>query len=313
MNNAATHIDDVTFDPLAQARALVLPTREAMLQRAPSVQHFWHNNTQLLEDAWQAWDASDEAPRLNLDSQLLDTKLRDAVEQAWQDPHKEIAVKDLWDEVSPGVFQAQFFDPEKLAELRAYFDAAADAGIPMRPPYGIALNRHGTMLDQRSEGYLAAPMFQAFYRELTQTYMRPIARLLFPEVMGYDSQTFGFSIQYQPGMDTYLQPHTDASAATLNINMNLPDEGFSGSEVDFYDQATGKVNRITFAPGTAMLHRGNVPHAAQPIKSGSRSNMVLWLYGDQMQIPAPGLKVEQVEAKQRWQLSAAKPDKFAPF
>ncbi|RBP83112.1 2OG-Fe(II) oxygenase [Marinomonas rhizomae] len=313
MKKTATQINDMTFDSLAQARALTLPSRDSMLQRAPSVKHFWDSNTPLLTAAWKAWEENGEAPNLKPDTSLLDAKLRDAVEQAWQDPNKEAAVKDLWEEVSTGVYQAQFFDPQRLAELRQYLNAVADAGIPTRPPYGIALNRHGAMLDPRSEGYLAAPAFQAFYRELMDQYMRPIARLLFPNIMGYDNQTFGFSIQYQTGMDTSLQPHTDASAATLNINMNLPDETFTGSEVDFYDRQEGTVNRLTFKPGTAMLHLGGVPHAAQPITSGTRSNMVLWLYGDRMQTPIAGRPADPVEAHQRWTIPDVELDQFAPF
>ena len=64
--------------------------------------------------------------------------------------------------------------------------------------------------------------------------MRPLARLLFPEVNGFDGQTFGISIQYQPGVDTVLQPHTDASSATMNINLNLPHESFSGLKLTFF-------------------------------------------------------------------------------
>ena len=128
--------------------------------------------------------------------------------------------------MAPGVYTAQFFNPEKLSDLRDYLAKAADSGIPVRPPYGIALNRFGAMLDERSEGYLAAPSFQAFYQTLMDRYMRPVARLLFPDITGYDTQTFGFSINYQAGVDTSLRLHTDASAATLNINMNLPGEEF---------------------------------------------------------------------------------------
>jgi len=254
------------LSPLERARALVLPSREAMLVRDPSVQQFWDNNRQLLIDAWAQWEQSEKASLLMPDDSLLDAKLRSAVRQTWDDPTKDIAVKDLWEEVSSDVFQCQFFDPKRLSELRNYLNELTDANIPLRPPYGIALNRKGVMLDRRSEGFLGAPSFQAFYRELMDKYMRPISRLLFPEVMGYDQQTFGFSIQYQPGMDTSLQPHTDASAATLNINLNMPDETFTGSEVDFYDATQGKANRLTFEPGMAMLHRGNVPHTAQAIE-----------------------------------------------
>lgn len=298
---------------LQRARALELPSREAMLSRSPSVQQFWDNNRHLLIDAWEEWEENENHSLFSPNDSLLDSKLRDAVTQAWKDPTKELAVRDLWTEVSTDVFQCQFFDPQRLADLRHYLDNIADAQIPLRPPYGIALNRRGAMLDQRSEGFLAAPRFQNFYRELMDKYMRPISRLLFPEVMGYDSQTFGFSIQYQLNMDTSLQPHTDASAATLNINLNLPDETFTGSEVDFYDACLGKTNRLTFTPGMAMLHRGNVPHAAQAITSGERSNIVLWLYGDGGQVPLQGATRPTIDASARWTVPVTTADKAAPF
>lgn len=298
---------------LQRARALALPSREAMLTRAPSVQQFWDNNRRLLGDAWREWEEDEKHSLFTPSDSLLDAKLRDAVRHAWEDPSMELAVRDLWEEVSTDVFQCQFFDPQGLTDLRNYFDSIADAQIPLRPPYGIALNRRGAMLDQRSEGFLAAPGFQTFYRELMDKYMRPISRLLFPEVAGYDTQTFGFSIQYQPGMDTSLQPHTDASAATLNINLNMPNETFTGSEVDFYDAKLGKSNRLTFKPGMAMLHRGNVPHAAQAITSGMRSNIVLWLYGDGGQVPLQAATRHTIDASERWTVPTEKYDDSAPF
>ncbi|QTN39765.1 hypothetical protein HZ996_11625 [Cryomorphaceae bacterium] len=203
---------------------------------------------------------------------------------------------------------------------------AAEAQIPIRPPYGIQLNRFGMMLDLRSEGYLAAPHFQAFYNMIMDRYMRPVARLLLG-TYGYDQQTFGFSIQYNPDKDKDLNPHTDASAATLNININLPNESFTGSEVDFQNHSAGRTVRTVFKPGLAIIHRGNVPHATHPITSGQRSNPVTWLYGERMQIPrghsssyggvgvaSPGVAIPQeVSAQERWQVPTAPKDEFAPF
>lgn len=312
MNNTATVNDAMSLSALEYARALELPTRDAVLRRDPSVQQFWLSNRHVLADAWREWEEEQDS-RYKPDASLVDAQLRKAVAQAWADPTKESAVQDLWQEVSDGVYMCQFFDPERLSELRAYLDDIADAKIPTRPPYGIVLNRYGAMLDPRSEGYLAAPGFQTLYRELMDKYMRPIARLLFPEVMGHDTQTFGFSIQYQAGLDTSLRLHTDASAATLNVNLNLPGETFTGSEVDFYDPFTGKVSRLTFKPGTAMLHRGNIAHAAQPIMSGTRTNFVLWLYGDYGRIPQPGMPLMAANARERWTVPTATHDDFAPF
>jgi len=258
---------------LEAARAIARPTRDAMLQRDISVHHFWHQNRELFQNAWAEWEHSGNGHGLN--ASLYDPTLRAAVDQAWADPTKETAVKDLWKEVFPGVYEAQFFDPAKLSILRDYMAKVADAGIPLRPPYGISLNRGGAMLDSRSEGYLAAPSFQDFYRELMDSYMRPISRLLFADVMGYDTQTFGFSIQWQADADTSLRAHTDASSVTLNINLNLPGENFTGSGVRFFDRATKQVSELSFAPGTALIHHGSVPHESMPNTEGERSNFVL--------------------------------------
>lgn len=313
MKQADTVTNHNTITQLERARALALPSRQEMLVRAPSVQRFWDNNKELLSGAWREWEENSKNHLAIPDDSILDKNLREAVTQAWLEPTTELNVANLWEEAAPGVYKAQFFDPEKLYKLRNYLTRVAEANIPLRPPYGIVLNRHGAMLDPRSEGFLATPEFQKFYAQLLDIYMRPVARLLFPEIMGYDTQTFGFSIQWQAGMDTSLRLHTDASAATMNINMNLPDEKFTGSEVDFYDPLTGKVNRLSFEPGTAMIHRGSVAHAAQPITSGERSNIVLWLYGNGMQTPPHSGQDISTDAKQRWTVPSGAKDSFAPF
>ena len=313
MTHSVLHPTRLQQTRLQQARELELPSREAMLRRAPSVQQFWDSHRQLLSDAWREWEAVEQDDLAILDSGLIDEALRTAVKQAWENPERETDVKALMTEVATDVYQFQLFDVERIADLRNMLEQAWDAGIPLRPPYGIVLNRRGAMLDRRSQGYLAAPSFQAFYQQLLDTYMRTISRLLFPEIIGYDSQSFGFSIHYQPTTDASIRPHTDASSVTLNINMNLPDETFEGSELDVLDAASGDAVRFSFTPGSAMLHRGNVPHAAQPITSGQRSNLVLWLYGERGQIPPQGAQRRAIPARDRWVASSAEQDDFAPF
>ena len=311
---------------LAQARALTLPSHEASLRRDASVSHFWNSNRKLLEDAWAEWEIENKDNLLVPDESLLDPRLREAINAAWENPEKENAVADLWEEIIPGVYVAQFFDLERLADFRNYLEAVVNAQIATRPPHGIQLNRYGIMLDPRSEGHLAAPNFQAFYNEIMDRYMRPIARLLLG-TYGYDNQTFGFSIQYNPDKDKDLHAHTDASSATLNININLPDEEFTGSQVDFFDKTSGKTVQTVFEPGKAIIHRGNVPHATHPITSGQRSNLVVWLYGDRMQIPrgnnssygnfgnsaATNDVSANVTARERWTVPDSPKDTAAPF
>jgi len=303
------------YEHLKLARALDIPKREEVLRRDHSVREFWVDNKNLLANAWKEWE---ECEKISFDfssSKLIDEKLYDAVSAAWKTPEikTENQVKDLLKEIAPGVYQFQLFKPEKLKELRDYLDKADQAMIPTRPPYGIVLNRKGAMLDRRSEGYLAAPSFQSLYQEILDKYMRPIARLLFPEVTDYDSQTFGFSIEYKPEKDTSIRMHTDASSVTLNINLNLLEESFTGSEVDFHDRETGQLKRVKFEPGVAIIHRGSVAHAAQPITSGVRTNLVLWLYGEQMQIPRNFNSSIEIDPKKRWSIPETGYDKYAPF
>ena len=303
----------MAYKPLEQAREIARPSRDAMLQRDMSVYHFWNENKILFKDAWAEWDDGLSIEEYPIDETIYDSKLRDAVAKAWADPKTEAGVKNLWREVFPGVYEAQFFDPDRLVHLRQYLAKAEASGIPVRPPYGISLNRGGAMLDCRSEGYLAAPRFQEFYSGLMERYMRPISRLLFPDVVGFDTQTFGFSIQWQPETDTSLRAHTDASAVTLNINLNLPDEHFEGSGVRFFDRQTRQIRELSFAPGTALIHHGGVPHETIPITEGERSNFVLWLYGDNGQTPPFGTVQKTISAQDRWTTHAGNKDNFAPF
>lgn len=303
---------------LAQARSLKIPSYDDTLIRKGSVADFWEDNAELLKSAWKEWeDEQIDLPKL--DDCIFDEKLQKAIGAAWEDPTNEDAVKDLWEEVTPGVYKTQFFDPEKLAALRTYFDKADNSGVPMRPPYGILLNRGGVMIDPRSVGYFAAPSFQAFYQNLMTSYMRPLGRLMAPEYINDqdDSQSFGFSIEYQPTTEQGIRMHSDSSALTLNINMNLPGEEWEGSSLIFVDPDTHERKIVEFGHGVAVMHRGAIPHAALPLTSGIRKNLVLWLYGQNGRVNRhfPYNEDEQLSQAMRW----AKPefcipqDSWAPF
>lgn len=299
---------------LHRARALDLPGRQATLRRTPEVASFWQANTALLEEAWAEWEDAERDRLPVLDETLIDPRLRAAVDAAWDDPTTEGTLADLWQPAAPDVHQAQFFDPARLSDLRAFLDAVADAQIPVRPPYGIVLNRRGAMLDPRSVGYLASPTFQRFYRQVVDRYFRPISRLLFAGTMGFDHQSFGFSITYLPAEDTSIRPHTDASTTTLNLNLNLPGETYEGSVVDFYAPGSGRPHPLRFAPGTAAIHRGHVAHAAHPITQGERTNLVLWLYGEQGRIaPRQADETPKIDGGRRWSLPGQAQDGYAPF
>jgi hypothetical protein len=158
MKNAAISLNS----ELEKARSLTLPSRQDMLVRSPSVQAFWNNNQQVLANAWHEWEQSSKGSLLSSGETLLDDKLRSAVNAAWQDPTTENLVKDLWQEAALGVYTAQFFSPDKLSVLRQYIDSVATADIPLRPPYGIVLNRHGRCLTNDQKVILQLLVFRRF-------------------------------------------------------------------------------------------------------------------------------------------------------
>lgn len=290
VNQEAKAFEPVTKTPstihLESARRLHLPTYQEMLQRDRKVYDFWNENESTLEEAWKEWNKNDEeAVALPaLDASIISPKLRAAVEAVWKDPssENERIIKELWEEVAPGVFAIQFFDLEELTKLRQWFDTCAASGIPVRPPYGIVLNRKGMMTDPKSVGYLAAPDFQTFYRLLIDEYIRPFGRLFFPENIreSDDSHTFSFSIQYQgaDGGDKSIRHHTDASTLTFNMNMDSS-KTWSGSSLIFMHPDRQSTTEVHWKPGYAIMHLGQTMHAALPIESGTRSNWVIWTMG----------------------------------
>jgi hypothetical protein len=151
-------------------------------------------------------------------------------------------------------------------------------GLSIRPPYGIVLNRKGFMIDPRSVGYWSAPDFQTFYKDvLIDSYIRPISRLFFPDyiIAKDDSESFAFSIQYQVGGDESIRHHTDASTITFNINLD-EEKSWTGSFYFWESLNGGKRYTVDWAPGMAMMHLGQTLHAALPIESGIRNNLVVW-------------------------------------
>ncbi len=74
-----------------------------------------------------------------------------------------------------------------------------------------------------------------------------------------------------------------------------------------------KRTKLTFEPGTALIHHGSVPHASEPITEGERYNFVLWLYGQHGQIPHGSTPTPQISAKDRWSVPTEEFDNFAPF
>lgn len=115
------------------------------------------------------------------------------------------------------------------------------------------------------------------------------------------------------GEDRALSLHRDTSIATLNVNLNNPEDDFQGSQLYFYE--LGKVlsdsnkHYVTFEAGKALIHLGEQMHAATEILEGERTNLIIWMYrtpdpddvfGYDHAIAKDYAPEEQMTVDQRW-------------
>jgi len=320
---------DLEGGALCLARSLETPTPSAITSGEHEHATFWEEHGPLLRRAWRevertmdGVDAEDPAVRptpsgrhdrglgldLYLDS-VVDPALVRASSAARADPttETEVAVLSLWAPAVPsfpdlGVHRARLLTTEGLSRIRSHLDRAARSGIPTRRPNGM--NRHGVILDDDVDGAVSLPALTGFVNSLVDEIVRPLGRALFPADAGMadDAEYFAFTIRYSENEDVELREHRDASVFTLNVNLNLPEEGYGGSALYFVDPSDAS-NRyeVEFEPGMALLHRGALRHAALPIKGGTRQNLVIWLFGKGGDVRiAPYAEEEQLSVTERW-------------
>jgi len=321
---------------LARARSLIPPDATATEGGEFEHHEFWEENGALLREAWAelgaATDGACAAPHganASIASAAalggavgtgpFDPRLAAAVSAAWEFPSigTEDAVRTLWepaihDAPDLGVYRAGLLTEDGVRLVRQGLDCATSSGVPTRRPNGM--NRYGIIVDGGVDGACSFPPLEDFVRELTDRYVRPIGRALFPADVGEgdDSERYAFTIRYEECGDEKLNEHRDASVVTLNVNLNLPDEGYGGSKLYFVDPADrSKRHEMEFAPGMAIIHKGALRHAALPINEGMRQNLVIWLFGDRGEVRiAPYAPHEQLTLVERWR---ATKENFLPW
>jgi len=326
-------------------------------------ENYWNEHGQLIQEAWKEWETAHATILSGFNDGVgwVDTSLVEAIDEAFANPSEEseAAVKSLWtnnrsktNQVLPkGVYATQLLSPKGISYLRNLFDQAATSGIPTRRPNGM--NRHGVILDKHVHGAVSIQPLVKVVEELIDRIARPVGRMLYPDRIGCedDLDYYAFTIRYDgsenesndddtssassstQSKDMELKEHRDASVVTLNINLNLPEEDYGGSEVFFrgYPAADGSGSSdlfatnsnddedgggtVTFSPGMAIIHLGGHYHGSLPITTthsnsdskekqrtgGKRFNLVIWLFGKNGDVRiAPYSKEEQLTANQRW-------------
>jgi len=316
---------------LSRALSLTPPKPSANLGGEFEHSEFWDEHGQLLRLAWEelerttdyADDEKGEARsgdvRLDL-GDVIDPAFARAVLAARADPsaENEDVVLSHWTGAVPsaltdfGVFRTRLFTADGLCLIRSHLDRASASGIPTRRPNGM--NRHGVIIDKAVGGAVSLPVLTSFVEELVDEIVRPVGRALFPADTGKedDAEYFAFTIRYSSDEDVELQEHRDASVFTLNVNLNLPQEGYGGSAVYFIDPGDkSKRYNVDFEPGMALLHRGALRHASLPIEEGGRQNLVIWLFGKGGDVRiSPYANDEQMSVTERWEGHASSPSSW---
>lgn len=200
-----------------------------------------------------------------------------------------------------GIYLMEIFTPEfcqlMLQEVNHFESWCAKQTISILRPN--SMNNYGVVLDH-------IPGFSVVLQQFVQQFIEPLSRRLFPRlhparssatISSMDSH-HGFVVEYGADKDKKLDWHVDDSDVTLNVCLGKQFEGgdlvFSGVRCELHRRDTpplaskGENVRVAHLIGHGLLHVGKQRHAALPIKSGERTNFILWCRNSQLESSAAG-------------------------
>lgn len=179
-------------------------------------------------------------------------------------------------QLAPGVYSIPIFTENYCRMLCEELDAFRASGLPAGQPN--SMNRYGTLLDELGMG-------PGFLEPLMRDWLSPLCKALPPlAAVGGASLDHhkSFVVAYRLGEDEELSAHFDNSEITLNCNLG---RDFEEGELVFFGHKEG-ASAVPIAHhdwseaggvGHAVLHLGANVHAALPISSGERHNLVMWM------------------------------------
>lgn len=246
----------------------------------------------------------------NFEDRYINKQLQVAAATARQGKGEASARALFREELSPDVWATrQLFTDAFVQDMLEELEHVRRSGIPQRRPNGM--NRYGTILEQVG--------FEPMLTDLVRQYVRPLARMLFPDTIGPGdaAEQYTFSVRYQVGEDVTLANHADASVATLNLC--LGHGNWSGGTLRFFGDGRAHWGRtfsasasariddkipigdVNFTTGMVLLHRGQHKHQALELLDGVRTNLIIWLMGDGGYVRvAPYPPSERLTESQRW-------------
>lgn len=127
-----------------------------------------------------------------------------------------------------------------------------------------SMNKYGLVLDDIGMGDVC--------KKLLSQVVNPLVRRVYPRI-GPLKTYHGFTVNYDPKKQGNLDLHRDDSLVTLNVCLGRE---FTGGKLVFRYDDGGIAVKLDHVVGRAVLHLGEQLHEAQKIRTGTRSNLILW-------------------------------------
>jgi len=214
---------------------------------------------------------------LNIEKWEFEENFINAVKSKSIDQMKKILV-----EVSPQIYAFNMITPKfasLLVEELANFEKWSEQeSLHVHRPN--SMNNYGAILDHFG--------FFDVLQKLMTDILAPFSKFLYPHIHGPDGKYelddhHGFVVEYQEGKDTKLDFHVDSSEVTLNLCLGKVFTGgllyFAGVRCQSHvNMKPEEKEEFLFEHkiGQGILHLGKHRHAARPITSGHRLNLILW-------------------------------------
>lgn len=160
-------------------------------------------------------------------------------------------------EVCPGVFVFKAMQPQACKRILAEVSKH-----PSEAPN--SMNKYGQVLKDIGMGGLN--------KDLLNVIVNPLVRRFYPSI-GKLRNVHGFIVNYDPAKQGSLDLHYDDAVVTLNICLG---KSFKGGALEFVSDEGEELATVHHKIGKAVLHLGEHQHRALPLKSGQRSNLILW-------------------------------------
>lgn len=228
----------------------------------------------------------------------LDTEFQSLVKIAEEN---STLIVSLMPTIGFGIFKIKVFSllwcQRLIKEIDNFHEWADQNGISVSRPN--SMNKYGVILEQLG--------FGPFFTELVSNYISPLAKALFPLVLGEGEvldHHHSFTVEYRSGGgegESKLGFHVDDAEITINICCGeqfkggnvyfhgqrchrhldirpfaVKNSSAAGLDMDLEDEILSEICEFDHTIGEGIIHAGKNRHGARPIRCGRRMNLIIW-------------------------------------